>query len=59
MQMNQLMVNDEIYTLEECTEILDEINELKDAKVIGDQLHNKLHSDISFSRVNHTNVCTK
>ena len=52
MKMNQwLMMKYILQTLEECTEILNKINELKDAKVIGDQLHKKLHNNISFSRV--------
>ena len=47
------MVNlqDEIYTQEECSKILNEINELKNAKIIEDKLHAKLHHSISFSRV--------
>jgi len=42
---------DEICTQKECTEILNELNELKDIKVIEDQLHRNLHHRFSFSRV--------
>jgi len=42
---------EEIYPGDECAEILNEIDELKDAKVIEDQLHKKLHQSISFSRI--------
>ena len=41
----------EIYTQEECTKILNEINELKNAKIIENKFHAKLHHSISFSRV--------
>ena len=42
---------EEIYTEDECAEMLSEIEELKDAKVIEDQLHKKLFQKISYSQI--------
>ena len=38
---NEVNLEEEIYTENECAEVLRKIDELKDAKVIEEQLHNK------------------
>ena len=48
---NEVNLEEEIYTENECAEVLRKIDELKDAKVIEEQLHNKIHKSISFSQI--------
>ena len=47
----EVNLEEEMYTENECAEVLHKIDELKDAKVIEEQLHNKIHKSISFSRI--------
>ena len=42
-------LQEEIYTEDECAEMLKEIDKLKDAKIIEKQVHETLHQNISFS----------
>ena len=42
---------EEIYTEDECTEMLSEIDQLKDAKVIEVQLHEKIHQNLNFYQI--------
>ena len=47
----EVNLEEEMYTKNECAEVLREIDELKDAKVIEEQLHNKIDKRISFSQI--------
>ena len=44
----EVNLEEKMYTENECAEVLREIDELKDAKVIEEQLHNKIDKSISF-----------
>ena len=47
----EVNLEEDMYTINECAEVLREIDELKDAKVIEEQLHNKIHKSIFFSQI--------
>ena len=44
-------LQEEIYSEDECAEMLSEIDKLKDAKITEKQLHETLYQNISFSRI--------
>ena len=44
-------LQEEIYSEDECAEMLSEIDKLKDAKIIEKQLHETLYQNVTFSRI--------